>query len=185
MKLKDICSLKEKLWKSTQHIQKQRQNFANNGPYSQCYDFSSSHVWMWELDHKEGWAPKNWYFRTVVPEKTVESCLDCKEINPFNPKGNQPWIFTGRTNAEAAAPILWPPDSKSSLEKTLMLGKIEGRRRRGWQKIRWLDGITDSADMSLSKLRETVEDREASCAAVHGVAKSRTRLRDWTTVVIL
>ena len=96
--------------------------------------FSNSHVWMWELDHNEGWALQNWCFRIVVLEKTLESHLDCKEIKPVNPKGNQSWIFIGRTDAEAEAPLLWPPDSKSdSLEKTLMLGKIEGRRRRGRQ----------------------------------------------------
>ena len=99
--------------KSTQHIKKQRHYFANKGPSSQSYVFSSSHVWMWELDHKESWAPKNWCFWTVVLEKTLESPLDCKEIKPVNPKGNQSWIFIGRTNAEVETPILWPPDVKN------------------------------------------------------------------------
>ena len=100
---------------------------------------------MWELDYKESWAPKNWCFWTVVLEKTLQSSLDCKEIQPVHPKGDQSWVFIGRTDAKAETPILWPPDVKCwFIEKTLMLGKIEGRRRRGRQKMRWLDGITYS-----------------------------------------
>ena len=115
--------------------------------------FSSRHVWMWELDYNESWASKNWCFWTVVLEKTLESPLDCKEIRPVNPKGNQSWILIGWTDTEAEAPILWPPDVKNwPFEKTLMLGKIEARIRRGWQRMRSLDEITDSKDMSLSKL---------------------------------
>ena len=103
---------------------------------------------MWELDHKEGWAPKNWCFWIVVLEKTLESPLDCKEIQSVHPKGDQSWVFTGRTDAEAEAPILWPPDMKTdSLEKILMLGKTEGRRKRGQQRTRCLDGITNSMDI--------------------------------------
>ena len=111
MKLKDTCSLEEKLWPTRQHIEKQRHHFADKGPSSQGYGFSSGHVWMWELDYKESLVPNNWCFWTVVLEKTLESPLDCKEIQPVHPKGDQSWVFIGRTDAEAEAPGLWPPDA--------------------------------------------------------------------------
>ena len=137
-----------------QHIKKQKHYFANKALSSQSYGFSSGHVWMWELDYKESWVPKNWCFWTVVMERTLESPLDCKEIQPVPPKGNQSWLFIGRTDAETEAPILWPPDVKNwHVWKTLMLGKIEGGRIRGQQRMRWLDGITDSVDMRLSNSR--------------------------------
>ena len=129
----------------------------------------------WTIKKAEHWRIDAW---TVVLEKTLESPLDCKEIKPVNPKGNQPWIFIGRTDAEAEAPVLWPPMWRADpLEKILMLGKTEGKRRRRWQRMRWFDGITDSMHMNVSKLREITEDREGWSAAVHGVAVRH----DWAT----
>ena len=130
MKLKDACSLEGKHDKPRQRVKKQRHHFADKGPSSQSYGFSSGHVWMWELDHKESWALKNWCFWTVVLEKTLESPLGSKEIKSVNPKGNQPWIFTGRSDAEA--PILGPPDVKSQLiRKDPAAGKAWRQEKKG------------------------------------------------------
>ena len=138
------------IWKKSyeqprQHIKKQRRYFANKGLSSQSYGFSSTHVGLWELDNRKGWAPNNWFLRTVVLEKTLESPLDCKEFKPVNPKGNQHWIFIGRADAEVEAPILWPPDAKSWLtRKRPWCWERLKERRRGWQRMRWLDSITNS-----------------------------------------
>ena len=186
MKLKNTCSLGKKSYDlPRQLIKKQRHYCANKGPSWQSYGFSSSHVWMWVLDHKESWALKNWCFWTVVLEKTLECPLDSKEIQPVHPKGNQSWIFMGRTDAEAEALILWLPDGKNWLIwkrlwcwERLKAGE-EGDGRR------WLDGITDLMHMSLSQLQELVKDRKAGRAAVHGVTKSQTRLSNWTELPCL
>ena len=162
-------------------MKKQRHYFVNKGPSSQGYGFSSGYVWMWELDYKESWVPKNWSFYTVVLEKTLESPLDCKEIQPVHPKEDQSWVFIGRTDVKAETPIVWPPDAKCWLiGKDPDAGKDWGQEEKGttegamvgWH--HWLNGHGFEWTLGVG------DDREAWHAAVHGVTRSRTRLNDWT-----
>ena len=162
MKLKDAYSLEESYDQPRQDIKKQRHYFVNKGPSSQGHGFSCGHVWIWELDYKEGWAQKNWCFWTVVLEKTLESPMDCKEIQPVHPKGDQSRVFIGRTDVEAETPILWPPDAKSWL-----IGKDPDAGKDWAQKKGWLDEIQDQMvgwyhrlnAHGFGKLRELVMDR--------------------------
>ena len=150
--------------------------------YTQVSCIEGRFFTIWVTSCKQGWALKNWCFWIVVLEKTLESPLDSKEIEPVTPKGNQPWIFIGRTDAEAEAPILWPPDAKNWLiGKAPDAGKDWRQEKRWAERMRWLDIITDSMNMNLSKFQDIVKDREAWHSAVHRIAKSHTHLSDWTT----
>ena len=152
MKWQTLDPWRKTYYRPRQHI-KTRDITANKSLYSQNFGFASSHVWMWELDQKEGWELKAEGFRIVVLEKTLENPLDCKEIKPINPKGNQPWIFIGRISAEAEAPKLWPPDAKSQfIGKDPDAWKESGQEEKARTEMRWLDGIIDSMDISLSTL---------------------------------
>ena len=162
-------------------LKSQRDYFVNKGASSQSYGFSSSHVWMWELDCEESWPLKNLCFWTVVLKKTLESPLDCKEIQPVHPKGDQSWMFIGRTDVEAATPILWPPDAKNLLiGKDPDAGKDWRQEEKGTAEDVWLNGIIDSVDMSLGELRELVMDREAWRAVLQSMGSQRVR-HDWAT----
>ena len=179
MKLKDASTRKKSYDKPRQCIKKQRHHFATKGPYNQSYGFSNSHVWMWELDHKEGWALKNWCFEPWCWRRLLRAPWTARRskqsiLREINPEYSLEGLML-KLKLQYFGHLMRRADS---LEKALMLGKIEGRRRRGRQRMRWLDGITGSVDMNLSKLPEMGKDREARCAVVHGVPKHQTPLGD-------
>ena len=168
--------------KPRQHIKNQRHYFADKGPSSQSYGFSTSHVWMWNLDHKESWAPKNWCFWRAVLEKTLESPLDCKEIQPVHPKGNRFWMFIGRTDAEAKTPILWPPDAKSRLIGKALVGwerlkAGEEGGSRGWDG--WMASPTQWMWMWATSRREWKTEEPGVLQSLG--LQSQTPLSNWIT----
>ena len=184
MKCKMLAPWKKSYIQPRQHIKKQRHYFANKG-LSQSYGFSSSHVWMWELDYKESWAPKNWCFWTVVLEKTLESPLDCKEIQPVHPKGNESWIFIGRTDAEAEIPVRWPPDAKNWLiGKDPDAGKDWRQEEKGMtedEMVGWhhqLDG--HEFEQALG-----VGDGQGSLVCCSPCGTKSQTLSDWTELIII
>ena len=176
VKFKATCSLEGNYDEPRQHVKKQRHYFANKGLSSQSCGFSSSRVWMWELDHKEGWAPENWCFRNTVLEKTWES-LELQGVESVLKEINSEYSLEGLMLMLQFFGHLM--HRGNSLEKTLMVGKIESKSRRGQQQMRWLDNIINPVDMNSSKLWEIVKDKGAWCAAVHGISKSQTWLSDW------
>ena len=179
MKLKALAPWKKSYDKPRQSIKKQRHYFDNKGMSCQSYGFSSSHVWMWQLDHKEGWAPNNWCLRTVLLEKTLESPLNCKEIIPVNPKRNQHWIFIGRTDTEGNLQCFWPPDANSWLTgKDPDAWKVWRPEEKGMTEDEMVGWHQWLKDMTLNKLQETAKDKEVWRAAVHEVAKSWTQLNN-------
>ena len=171
-----LAPWKESYDKPRQHIKKQRHHFADKDLYHHIYSFSSSPVWMWELDHKEGWALKNWCFQIVVLEKTLESPLDCKEIKPINPEGNQPWIFIGGTDGEGEVSFFGHLMHRgdSSDKRPWCWERLKSEREEGGG-MSWLDSTADSMDMNFSKFWETVKNREAWHAAVNGITNGHTQ----------